>query len=253
MTKTTLMAACIAATLLPATSAIAQSSIGMKGASFSFAGVALDNSDTSYEGDVMLDIAVTEYHGLQGDLSFYDTDSGMVGRIGGHAYLEPGEGRKYGLFGTYGDLDGASYSYIQAGIEGMWSLGERTTLEARAGMGMAEGDLDYIFGGAAIHYAATGNLTVSAGVDVAEFDEAAFSAIGYNTFVAVEYDMPNMPVVAFGEVRQDMLEGSSGAPAETTAVLGIKIRFGNSGGINPNTRPFRTSDPMAQLVRRGLF
>ncbi|MEL7344253.1 MAG: hypothetical protein AAFN59_05255, partial [Pseudomonadota bacterium] len=179
MTKTTLMAACVAATFFSATTATAQSSIGMKGASFSFAGVALENSDTSYEGDVTLDVAVTGYHGLQGEVSFYDTDAGMIGRIGGHAYLEPGEGRKYGLFGTYGDLDGASYSYIQAGIEGMWSLGERTSLEARAGMGMAEGDMDFIFGGAALHYAASDNLTVSAGVDIAEFDEAAFSAIGY--------------------------------------------------------------------------
>ena len=236
MTKTTLLAACVAATLFTLPSiATAQSSIGVKGASFSFAGVQFDGSDASFEGEALLDVAITQYHGFQGELSFADTDAGLIGRVGGHLYLEPGAGRKYGFFATYADLDNASVSYLQAGIEGMWSLGERAAFEARAGAGMGTGDLDYIFAGAGVHYALSDTVALSAGVDVAEFDEAGFSAIGFNTHVGIEYDMPSSPIVIFGEVRQDALTGSDGGPSQTSAVLGLRIRLGNSGGISRST------------------
>lgn len=253
MTKLSTLAACVAATFFTAGNAVAQSSIGTKGASFSFAGISPDDGDAFYEGDIMLDVAISEYHGLQGDLYFTDTGNGLIGRVGGHAYLAPGEGRKYGLFGTFADLDNASYSYVQAGIEGMWAIGENASVEARAGMGMASDDLDYIFAGAAVHYALSDTFNVTAALDVAEFDEAGFSAIGTNASFGVEYDMPSAPVVAFAEVRTDMLNGTNGAPSLTSAVLGLRIRLGSSGGVDPATRPFRTSDPIAQLVRRGLF
>lgn len=199
----------------------------------------------------MVDVAITALHGFQGDLAYSDTGTGGIGTVATHLYMKPKPGQKYGLFAALSDVDGRSMIYGSLGAEGMLSLGERTSVEARAGMGWADADgLDYIFAGAALAHQLTSAVTLEGSLDVADFDEAALSATAYDLGLKATYSPEGSPWGAYVSVTQS---GLSGHDDVTRVGLGLTITLGTAGGTDPHTRLFRTPDPVSPLVRRGLW
>ena len=231
--------------------AFAQSSLGISGVELSGGVVEDEAGDYRGEGRAVVDVAVTQFHGFQGDLAFSDAAEGWIGTVAAHAYMTPKEGQKYGLFAALSDVDGRAMLYGSLGAEGMLSLGENTTIEGRAGMGWADSDgLDYIFGGLAIAHQVTPAVELELSFDVADFDEVALNATAYDTALKATYSPDGSPWGAYASVTQSSLTGFEDA---TRVGLGLTITLGTSGGTNPHTRPFRTPNPLAQLVRRGLW
>lgn len=231
--------------------AFAQSSLGISGVELSLGAVEDEAGDYRGEARTVVDVAITALHGFQGDLAFSDTGTGGIGTVATHLYMKPKPGQKYGLFAALSDVDGRSMIYGSLGAEGMVSLGERTSVEARAGMGWADADgLDYIFAGAALAHQLTSAVTLEGSFDVADFDEAALSATAYDLGLKATYSPEGSPWGAYVSVTQS---GLSGHDDVTRVGLGLTITLGTAGGTDPHTRLFRTPDPVSPLVRRGLW
>ena len=231
--------------------AFAQNSLGISGAELSWGVVEDEAGDYRGDGRAVVDVAVTEYHGFQGDLAFSDADGGWVGTVAAHAYMTPKPGQKYGLFAALSDVDGRAMLYGSLGAEAMLSLGSNTSVEGRAGMGWADTDgLDYIFGGVAMAHQFSPSVELELSLDVADFDEATFGATAYDIGLKATYSPEGLPWGAYASVTQSGLNGYE----DTTRVgLGLTLTLGTSGGTTPHTRPFRTPDPVAPLIRRGLW
>lgn len=231
--------------------AFAQSSLGISGAELSFGVVEDEAGEYRGDGRAVVDVAVTEFHGFQGDLAFADAGDGWVGTVAAHAYMTPKPGQKYGLFAALSDVDGRAMLYGSLGAEGMFSLGVNTSVEGRAGMGWADADgLDYIFAGVAMAHQLSPSVELELSLDVADFDEAALSATAHDIGLRATYSPEGLPWGAYASVTQSSLTGYEDA---TRIGLGLTITLGSSGGTNPHTRPFRTPDPVAPLLRRGLW
>ena len=234
--------------------AFAQSSLGVTGAVFSLGMVEDEAGDARGEASAIVDVAITDVHGFQGDLRFADTATGMIGTLGTHLYMAPKDGQKYGLFAALSDVDGRSMLYGSFGAEGMFSLGETTIVEIRGGLGWADvNGLDYVFGGLSMAQTLSPAVEIELSLDLADFDETGFSATAYDAAAKASYSPEGAPWGAYASVTYSGLDGATGAGAETRLGLGLTLSLGTAGGTNPRTRPFRTSDPVAPLVRRGLW
>ena len=232
----------------------AQSSLGITGASFSLGATQDEAGDLRWGGLGAVDVAVTEHHGFQGDVALTDTASGVVGTLAAHLYMTPKEGQKYGLFAALSDVDGRAMMYGSVGAEGMLSLGLDTSAEARAGVGWADVDgLDYIFAGVSVAHELSPAFEIEASFDAAEFDEAAFSATSYDLGLRAHYSPEGAPWGAYASVTHSGLTGTDGAAGETRLGLGLTWTLGATGGADPHSRTFRSVDPVAPLLRRGLW
>lgn len=233
--------------------AFAQSSLGVTGAAFTL-GVVEDEGG-NYRGDASarVDVAITGVHGFQADLSFSDASGGAIGTAAAHLYMSPREGQKYGLFAALSDIDGRSMLYGSVGAEGMFSLGETAALEARAGIGWADvGGLDFVFAGVSVAQELTAAVELELSLDATEIDESSLSAVALDLGLAARYSPHGSPWGAYASVTRSELAGA-GAPGATRIGVGLTLDLGTAGGADPHTRPFRTPDPLAQVVRRGLW
>lgn len=247
----TLLFAVFASVAVPA---FAQSSLGVTGAAFSLGMVEDEGGEFRGEASAVVDVAITAYHGFQGDLRFSDTETGGIGTTAAHLYMTPREGQKYGLFAALSDVDGRGMLYGSLGAEGIFSLGDRTSVEVRGGMGWADSDgLDYIFGGAALAHALTSSLELELSLDLADFDEVGLSATAYDLGASLRYQPEGRPWGGYVSVTQSGLAGTGSGEDATRIGIGLTLNLGASGGTNPHTRPFRTPDPVAPLIRRGLW
>ena len=151
------------------------------------------------------------------------------------------------------DVDGESVTYANVGVEGIISLSPNTSIEMRGGIGLSTArDLDYIFVGARLSTAlGNGATTLYADYTIAEFDEVDISALGQELTIGIDTRMTGR-IGAFSALTKSHLAGTSLA-AETTIRAGLTITFGRFGGNNPISQALHTADPVAQLVRRGLF
>ncbi|MEM9710105.1 MAG: hypothetical protein AAF871_15095 [Pseudomonadota bacterium] len=234
--------------------ASAQSSLGVTGVEIGAGGVSGRDGGTSFSADLTIDVAVTEYHGLQGDLAWINTGSEDLGRLAGHLYMVPRPGHKYGLYAALGDVNDRSLTYGVAGIEGMFEVNDRSALGGFLGLGMGSEDgLDVIFGGLEGTYRFSSAIRFDGGVQVTEYDEIALQAIGTELDVNMRYAPEGQPFAVTLGVGHSLLTGPDGEPGETRAKLGLSWRFGEINGAAPNTRPFRTPDPFLPLIRRGLY
>lgn len=239
---------------LLAAPAVAQSSLGISGAEVSLGVVEDENGASRSEARAVVDVAVTDVHGFQGDLSFADTASGGVGGLAAHLYMAPREGQKYGLFATLSDVDGRSLTYATLGAEGMLAIGYETTLEGQAGIGAAsDGGMDFIFAGAALHHEVSPALHVSAALDLAEIDETALRGITYDAALKASYSPEGKPWGVFASVNHSGISGRDEAAGKTRLGAGFTLSLGKSGGVKAHSRPFRTIDPLAPLLRRDLW
>ncbi len=244
----------IATAVLAATQVSAQSSLGIQSSTFEFGGAQDEAGDFQADAGIGVDIAITPFLGLQGDLRFSNTPNGLIGRLGAHLYMTPKEGQKYGVFATLSDVDGRSMTWGTIGIEGMLSMGLDTVVEARTGLGVADdAGLDYIFAGVSLAHAVTPALELEAFFDVAEFDEPALQAISYELGVAAHYSPEGAPWGLFASLTHSDLGGRDGTSGEIRLGLGMTLEFGAPRSVDPATRQFRNHDPVAPLVRRGLW
>lgn len=232
----------------------AQSSLGISGAQLTF-GVAEDESGHSRTGgSALVDVAITDVHGFQGDLRFADTEAGGVGTLAAHLYMTPREGQKYGLFAQLSDVDGRSMTYGAIGAEGMLEFGPATVLEGRAGIGAANHNgLDFVFGSIGVAHAYSSAFEISATLDLAEFDEPSLRAISYDAGLRAAYSPEGAPWGLYASITHSGLSGRDSRSGETRIGFGVTLSLGNSGGTDPATRPFRSSDPVAPLLRRNLW
>lgn len=234
--------------------AFAGSSLGVTGAAFSLGMAGDEGGVLRGEERASLDVAITGVHGFQGDLSFSDTMTGGIGTAAAHLYMAPAHGRKYGLFAALSDIDGRSMMYGSVGAEGMFSMGEATTLEVQGGVGWSDTNgLDYVFAGGAVAHGLTPALELELSLDLADFDEAGFSATAWDVGLTASYSPEGAPWGAYASVTQSGLSGADSTPGETRFGLGVTLNLGASGGTDPRTRHFRTVDPVAPLVRRGIW
>ena len=248
--KTAFLAIAMAAVAAPA---LAESSLGIEGATLSFGMTQDEAGDAQTQVRTTVDVAVTGAHGLQGDLSFEDTAHGTIGRLAAHLYMDPVAGQKYGLFLAMSDLDGRSLTWGELGAEGQLQLSDTVLIEGRTGLGRADsGSLDYIFGGVAVSAALSDSFDVELSLDVTDFDEAAFRATAVDLGLRANYSPEGRPWGVYAEVIHSDLTGRDGASAETRIGLGLTMSFGNAGGVSTEGRAFRDRDPVAALVRRGL-
>ncbi|MEM9426127.1 MAG: hypothetical protein AAGA06_05445 [Pseudomonadota bacterium] len=217
----------------------------------SFESIQDEAGDARPSGRATVDVAITQYHGFQGDLAFADTATGDVGTVATHLYMAPVAGQKYGLFAALSDVDGRAMLYGSLGAEGMLALGDSTSIGAHAGMGWADtGGLDYIFAGAALAHQLTPAVEMELSLDLAEFDEPALSVTAYDVSLTATYRPEDTVWGVYAKATQS---GLTDHGSETRLGVGLSLTLGASGGVDPHTRPFRTPDPVASLVRRGLW
>jgi hypothetical protein len=234
--------------------AFAQSSLGITGAAFNLGVTEDEAGERRVEGAAaVVDVAITSVHGFQGDLSFADTVGGGIGTVGAHVYMAPVAGQKYGLFATISDVDGQALLWGTVGAEGMLSLGQDTVTEVRGGFGYGDDGMDFIFAGIGLAHAFSPSTTVEAALDLADFDEAGFRATSYDLSLQTEYSPEGSPWGAYANVTYSGLAGRDRADGELRMGFGVSLSLGNIGGANTDTRLFRSPDPVAPLVRRGLY
>ncbi|MDJ1008139.1 MAG: hypothetical protein QNJ13_09990 [Paracoccaceae bacterium] len=251
MSRLSLIAALAVCVASPAS---AQSSLGVTGIELGLGGFSQSDGGASFHGDIVLDVAVTEFHRLQGDLAWVESGRGAVGRLGGHVYMTPQDGQKYGLFAMLGDANGRDLTYAAGGIEGMFEVTDRTALGGYAGLGIGSDEgLDVIFGGVEGTFQASDFVRIDGGVQVSEYDEAGFQAIGTEARLNLRYAPAGQPFAVTAGLVHDMLTGEDGEPGETRAELTLSWRFGSTASTAPTDRPFRTADPFLPLIRRGLY
>lgn len=240
--------------LCVSSAASAQSSLGVTGAELSFGGFSQPGGGTSFDAEIVLDVAVTEAHGLQGDLAWIETNSGAVGRIGGHLYMTPIAGQKYGLFGVVGDVNGRDLTYAAVGIEGMFEVSDDLALGGYVGAGVGSADgLDVIFAGIEATYNVTDALRLDGGVQLTEYDEVGLQAIGTEARLNLRYSPKGQPFAVTAGVVQDMLTGPDGEAAQTRGEIKLSWNLGTINGAEPVSRQLRTADPFLPLIRRGMY
>ncbi|MEL7025812.1 MAG: hypothetical protein AAGO57_01095 [Pseudomonadota bacterium] len=237
-----------------AAGAAAESSLGVTGLEVGVAGISPSDGGSSISADITLDVAVSEFHGIQGELAWIETPNGAVGRVGGHLYMEPRLGQKYGFFATIGDVNDRALTYAAGGVEGMFELSDSFALGGYAGAGMGSQDgLDVIFGGLEATYVASETLRLDGGVQLTEYDEIGFQAVGALASLNMRYSPEGQPISVTAGLVHDVLSGRDGAPAVTRAEIKLSVRLGTINGREPTDRPFRTPDPFLPLVQRGLY
>ena len=233
--------------VLLTSTAQAQSSLGITAVDFT-----LGQSDHDNEGSfgaLLVDVAVTPYHGLQGDVVYEDLSSGGIGRLGAHLYMTPAAGQKYGLFAFVSDRDDASMTYGAIGAEGLFALSDTASVEINAGLGVANTDgLDYLFGSAAYHTDITPEFGLSAGAGFASFEEPGLNTDVFSPRIEARYSPDEQPFGVFARLSQDIFTDGLLSSSPTILSAGVSISFGGSSSRNR----FTTTDPLAPLFRANL-
>ncbi|MCF2870603.1 hypothetical protein L0664_05955 [Octadecabacter sp. G9-8] len=236
----------------------AQSSLGIQSFSGELSYGTTDRGQTIASADAQIGVNITEVHGLQLDIGLADTGTIVAGTLGAHLYMQPVASQKYGLFASLTDADEFSVQYVNAGIEGRIAVSPATTVEARFGIGGTTGmggtatdQWDYVFAGAGVLHNLTDTMTLTARVDIAEFDEGPFSAIGLDSQLRLSHSPRGSNFELWGELRNASLYGQNAAPAITSVGLGVTLNLGNAGESLID-RPFQNADPLDQLISRGI-
>lgn len=236
----------------------AQDSLGIQGLQASLSYGKTDDGQTVSAGQVKLDVDITQAHGLQLDLGLIDGGNAVTGQLGAHLYMQPVQNQKYGFFAAISDMDGEAVQYLTAGAEGRIGLTDQFALDVHFGIGgttsmggTSTDQWDYVFAGGGLIYALNNATTVEARVDVAEFDELTFSAVGVDSRLRVSHRLNTSNFAIFSEVRHNTLLGSDAQPPITTLQIGFTMDLGRSSQTLMD-RPFETPTPFDQLVQRGI-
>lgn len=227
--------------------AVAQSSLGITGAQFSYG--ATDDGDVVAQA--MVDVAITQFHGIQFNVGHAGQANGAIAYIDSFVYMTPRNGQKYGLNLQFADVDNEAISYAQLGAIGMLDVTDTLTAEVRGAMGMVmDNDLDWLTAGAGLYWQATDFTQLYGSYNIAEYDELTFSAMTHDVTLGARYTHNNTPFGAYAEVSQDWMSGADSEVSETTIGLGITMTLGAAGNYQP---AFSTFDPTRQILRRDAY
>ncbi|MFQ5622195.1 MAG: hypothetical protein ACE5FS_02245 [Paracoccaceae bacterium] len=249
----------LAVSVFSATSALAQSSVGfrtgeLRVSASGFAASRGGNAGVSGALGLRGDFEITPAHGLQLDLDYDRAGQARIGTLAGHLYLLPRENRKYGLFFSYGDFDGNAFHVLQTGAEGIFTLGSGYLLDGHAGIGVRQpGSLDYVFAGAGLTRMVGRAGSLRLGLDIADFDESAFSTTFADASVGFKHALAGTPAVLSLSVGGVAFDGSASDRSGLYARLGLVIRLGRAPGAAAAGHLFRRSDPLGTLYRSGVF
>lgn len=198
-----------------------------------------------------VDVAITAYHGMQIDLQYEERSLGGIGRLGTFLYMTPRADHKYGISLMVADKNGAPATYGQVGAMGMFTLGTEVNLEARGAIGMSSSNkMDWITAGLGLHWQVTPSTNAYAQYDLTDFSELEFNALAHEVTFGLRTRINDSPAALFAEVSHDWLSGAQAAEGNTTLRAGVSVFLGRTGNNQPT---FRVSDPMRQILRRGLF
>ncbi|MAY31187.1 MAG: hypothetical protein MRY67_12350 [Rhodovulum sp.] len=231
-------------TLAPA--AHAQSSLGL-----TFATLGVSTDDTSDKtAQAQADVAITPYHGLQGDLGLSQFADTEIGYIAGHLYLAPEPGQKYGFFAAYRDINDTASTLLDLGIEGTIDLTPDLALTAHAGVGQVKDrNLDYVFAGAGLGWRASENLWLTADLSGVDIDQVGLQSTAATLRVAGQYDIPNSAIsLTMGAAHSRFSGDLSGS--EDRFFVGLTVTLGQSA-TSARTRPLNAPDPLAPYWRTG--
>ncbi len=232
-----------------ATPTLAQTELGISGLELTLGHEGGDGGGSLAQA--ALDVAITEVHGLEGDLGLYQTRQGTLGTAAAHIYMRPREGRKYGLFAFAGDLDGVSATYGGSGFEGRYAVSKQTAVGAQAGLGLTHRTgFDFLFGSVELTHDLGQGLTFSAETYLADFDEAEFRATAVEARLGLDYRPDGQPWGLWADISHDTLSGHA---SETRISAGISVEFGTPRRGGLAGRPFGTPRPLKPLISRGLF
>jgi len=103
---------------MAATPVVAQSSLGIQGLDLQFGMIQDEGGSAQTDVKSRLDVAITEFHGFQGDVAFADTDQGLIGQLATHLYMAPRAGQKYGVFASLSDVDGRMMTWVRSASKG---------------------------------------------------------------------------------------------------------------------------------------
>lgn len=205
-----------------------------------------------------VDVAISAAHGLEAQAGLRQTPDGVIGEAGGVLYLAPAEGVRYGLVAVLSDRAGDALRWHRLGVAGQWAGSARTVLGWEAGIGRATFSgvgfftrVDYAYLGASLHHRLSPALELEASATVANFNESLFRASGADLALTLWATPPGSRLRGYVGVGHSLLWGPNGAPAETTLRAGLTVPLG--GRAAAAMPRFAPHDPIAQLVRRGLF
>jgi hypothetical protein len=238
-----------------ATQAQAQSSIGFQDIEVSYGYKSLDGT-TQQSLDGAMDVLITGAHGLQLDLGSVKYQTSSFGHVAAHLYLAPGEYSKYGLFGSYADLNDNSGSNVTIGLEGLWSFGEAVTLEARAGMGVLSPDsYDYIFAEGTAFISLSESVELKAQVSWSDLEEELLSAQLIEATAGATYYFDRLPVEVFGGLSQTYLDQPSNTQNDTALLAKVTLKLGKSRSAQRGVKQrfFTTSRPLDVILNQGLI
>ncbi len=211
-----------------ASATLAQSSLGLNIAEVSLGGIAVDQEAGqtqvhSVQGSA--DFTITEHHGVQFDLAYTGYEIGDLGHLGGHLYMVPQEGRKYGLFFSYADFNEFDSTNTVFGFEGMFEVNERVTLEGRFGLGIATDSLDYIFAAGSVDLAVSDRLSLGTSLSLTDIEELSLSGLAYDARVSADYRVSSR-IGLSAHIGALGIEGASRIDATPQAGLTLSYRFG---------------------------
>ena len=251
----------IALTLLLATAPLAfAQSLGLGAGHVELGHTDMDQGPDQLDGRLLMDFTISAHHGIEARAALEDTVLGTAGTVAGVAYMRPTNGLRYGLFGSLSDLDGEAASWGYVGAAGIWAVSDGISLGAHGAIGRrvtgprAGGRLsepDTLMGGIDLFARLSEQLSATAALSVAEFDEWQFRATASELRAGLVYHLPRSPLGLRAEMIHDRLDGPNGAAAHTHLRLGLFVRFGAQPTAS-EMRPFVLSDPIGQLTRRGL-
>lgn len=237
----------------------AQSSLGILGGAAELSFGETEDGLDQHEAQLQVDVAFTRFHGIQLDFGLKDIGDVTIGEIGGHLYLRPNETARYGFFAQISDVDEQSFQYLDAGIEGRFSLSSDVAVDFNVGVGTttnlggaSTSQWDYAFVGGGVIYDISDPLTLTARVDVTEYDETDFSAVGLDTSIRLSHAVRHSSTELFAQIDHDVQLGRDGGDPITSLGIGVTWNFGASGGA-PIDRPFATAAPLDSLIRRGII
>ncbi|KEO51718.1 hypothetical protein [Thioclava pacifica] len=245
-----LLPAALLLTALPQ-NATAQSSLGFTAVSFSLEKGSGDFGVT--RADLNADFAITDVHGLQIDLGASDAGPRWRGDLAAHLYMAPTERAKYGLFAAVGDTSHESQTSWAIGAEGIWAVGARGSVSARAGLGSVKpGSNDFVFARLSARYALSSRTALTASLAATDIDEFSYSARETTASLGLRHRIGDGPVTLSARIEHSAFSGSFASKDETRVVIGLTTRFGATGhGVR--NQPFAPVRPLDGLFARGTF
>ncbi|QDC09576.1 hypothetical protein FHY55_10120 [Oceanicola sp. D3] len=252
-TRISAAAIAVAALLLPAGTAEAQSSgIGFSGAELSLGHLSGDTPVSTFDGTA--DFMITSQHGFQLDVGIADYGDVWFGNLAAHLYLQPNLSAKYGLFLAYSDANDTEASTTEMGVEGIWSVSESATLNARAGLGRADpSEIDYLFASLGTNLAVTEHLALNGALGVVDTEEAKTALTAITLDVGLSYVLPQAPVSLHVGANHTRISGTRDAE-DTRLAVGLTAAIGGPRGASAPAaaRNFAPVRPLRPLLERAM-